>query len=382
MSVNVSSDKPPVGTFTRRLSSLDGLRGLAALIVAVFHFGSAFLPWLIPDQTNCPSWLADTPIAIVFNGPFSVSIFFVLSGFVVAQAAARRNAPVYINIPLRFLRLALPAAASTVFAWCLLKLIPTATFDLNIILPHWWLSRTYQAPIPSLASAIYDGLIRTFIRGESRFNNVLWTMQIELIGSVTIYSLYGLTNDRVRIMITIILGMLTLIRPQYLGFVLGSLMRDLWSAGKLWNVYPSIVFTAGILLGFPGRGFADRVNFPHLYHKLTLGASDGLIPPLAAALIIYGTLRSIPLAKIFSGRIIQYLGRISFVLYLVHVPLLYTVFALMFDRFQPLSYLGILGLFFLFLTTSLIAASAGELCIDRPVLYHLRQVRSKFGNRP
>jgi peptidoglycan/LPS O-acetylase OafA/YrhL len=68
---------------TRRLQRLDGLRGIAALIVVFFHYLSAFVPALTPDQTANPYWVSDTPLAVLFNGPFAVIVFFVLSGFAV-----------------------------------------------------------------------------------------------------------------------------------------------------------------------------------------------------------------------------------------------------------------------------------------------------------
>jgi peptidoglycan/LPS O-acetylase OafA/YrhL len=101
----------------RRLVSLDGLRGVAALIVVCFHFASAFLPDLVPNQTATPYRIADTPIGILLNGPFSVSVFFVLSGFVVSNAAAKRRSPIYVNLPLRYLRLAVPVLCSVFYGW-------------------------------------------------------------------------------------------------------------------------------------------------------------------------------------------------------------------------------------------------------------------------
>jgi peptidoglycan/LPS O-acetylase OafA/YrhL len=138
------------GVENQRLTSLDGLRGVAALIVVCFHFACAFLPDLIPDQTGTLSWVIDTPIGILLNGPFAVSVFFVLSGFVVSNAAAKRRSPIYVNLPLRYIRLAVPVSASVIYAWALLKAAPTATTELNRILPHMWLKFTYQGSIPSL----------------------------------------------------------------------------------------------------------------------------------------------------------------------------------------------------------------------------------------
>ena|SRR6516164_4306157 len=114
-----------------RLRQLDGLRGLAALVVVIFHFLSAFAPNFIPDQIDTPYVLADTPFGIFFNGPFSVSIFFVLSGFVVSNAAAKRRSPIYLNLALRYVRLAVPVLFSVIFAWMLLELMPTATLSLD-----------------------------------------------------------------------------------------------------------------------------------------------------------------------------------------------------------------------------------------------------------
>jgi peptidoglycan/LPS O-acetylase OafA/YrhL len=354
------------------------LRGVAALIVVFFHFASAFLPTLIPDQTDHPFWLADTPIGILFNGPFAVSIFFVLSGFVVAQAAAKRRDPIYISVPLRYLRLALPATASVIFAWCLLTLIPSATLRLNEVIPHPWLNWTFQQQIPSIISALYEGLIRIFLVGGSKFNNVLWTMKIEAIGSITIYIVYGYFSGVYRVIIILIIGLLTLMSPHFFGFVLGALLSDLWSTGKLRGYAPLLAFSVGILLGAPGRGFSERIGIPLLPHKLTLGFPDGLIPPVAAALIVYAILKSPVLDKTLSYCIPQYLGRISFPLYLVHVPLIYTIFALIYVFFQPMLAIGIICLFAVFLITSLTLASAGEKWIDGPVLNYISQIRSKM----
>jgi peptidoglycan/LPS O-acetylase OafA/YrhL len=206
-----------------RLQQLDGLRGLAALVVVIFHFLSAFAPDFIPDQTDRPNLLADTPFGILFNGPFAVSIFFVLSGFVVSNAAAKRKTPIYLNLVLRYVRLAVPVLFSVIFAWALLKLIPTATLALGTIMPHTWLHWTYQGEIPSLLTALRHGILTVFIRGNSNFNNVLWTMQLELLGSFALYLIYGSMLGWLRTVSLLTLGIVCctgLIPVPYLCFVL------------------------------------------------------------------------------------------------------------------------------------------------------------------
>lgn len=57
-----------------RISALDGLRGIAALAVVIYHYGFRF-PEIYPDQGD--------PIEAVWVGQFGVHLFFVISGFVI-----------------------------------------------------------------------------------------------------------------------------------------------------------------------------------------------------------------------------------------------------------------------------------------------------------
>ena len=64
-----------------RFSFVDALRGIAALAVVLFHaFEGNHIPQLIPVM---PRWITD----IIDHGNLGVAIFFVLSGFVIAQVA-------------------------------------------------------------------------------------------------------------------------------------------------------------------------------------------------------------------------------------------------------------------------------------------------------
>jgi peptidoglycan/LPS O-acetylase OafA/YrhL len=352
----------------KRFAALDGLRGIAALTVVCYHFFCAFVPGLIPGQTEHPLWIAYTPIGILFNGHFSVSIFFVLSGFVVARAAAKSGDPFYVNIPLRYLRLALPATASVIFAWVALSVIPDAAIRLSEVIPSPWLNDTFQQRMPDFFHALYDGMVGIFRKGGSHFNNALWTMKIEALGSIAIYLVYGIASGWRRKSVVVLIGFATLFSPQYLCFVLGALMADRRPQRMLGHVFPIAAFSAGILLGFPGRGFGEQLGISRMPPALTLGNPDGLIPPIAAVLILFAVLNSASLDRFLSSPIPQYLGRVSFPLYLLHVPLIYTVFAFVYVWVKATSGLFVLGLFAAFLSCSLGLASAGEACIDKPVL--------------
>src|SRR6185437_7755900 len=132
----------------QRFGSLDGLRGIAALTVVFFHFFSAYVPKLLPEQVADPWWGSDTPLALFYNGGFAVSVFFVLSGFVIANSASKRHLPILFNLLSRYFRLAMPVLAGTLFGWALLALSPNTVAQLKAVENHAWLNWVYDGHEP------------------------------------------------------------------------------------------------------------------------------------------------------------------------------------------------------------------------------------------
>lgn len=319
-----------------RILALDGLRGTAALIVVVYHYLAMLYPRWVPDYADTLVTLAHTPLALLWNGPFAVSIFFVLSGFVMAGAAQRRPRALKLNVVIRFLRLALPVSASVFLAYGLLSLFPTAASDLAALpqMTSPWLGYVVQMPLPGIEWAIYDGFLGNFLSGGSAYNNVLWTMQIELVGSIALFLVYwiGWHQSALRFVALAAFAVVALYFRQdaYLCFVTGALLFEAVKAGFVARIAPWVwvpVLVTGVLLGAPGSGFADRWGLDFLPGRLQPGNNWGLVPVVAASLILLSLLLSPLLKRVFEVSLCQYLGRISFALYLVHVPILYTLVA-------------------------------------------------------
>jgi peptidoglycan/LPS O-acetylase OafA/YrhL len=76
----------------KRIASLDSLRGIAALIVVANHCALIFpsrlaqrrAPWLGGSWGDRWSWVDFTPLKLLFSGDQAVLVFFALSGFVLA----------------------------------------------------------------------------------------------------------------------------------------------------------------------------------------------------------------------------------------------------------------------------------------------------------
>jgi peptidoglycan/LPS O-acetylase OafA/YrhL len=364
----------------QRFGSLDGLRGIAALTVVLFHFFSAYVPKLLPEQVADPWRGSDTPLAIFYNGGFAVSVFFVLSGFVIANSASKRHLPILFNLVSRYFRLATPVLAGTLFGWALLALSPHTVAQLKAVENHAWLNWVYDGQEPGLLWAVQDGLVGVFRHGSSMFDNVLWTMKIELLGSLAIYLLYGLVGARYRVLVLIAAGLVSVIgvrKPEYAAFVIGALMREAYVGNQLSSrlVWPAFAF--GILFGAMMEGYGGRLGLGQLPRMLALGEPHQIWHVIAAVAILYAVLMSSGLKRVLGAKSARFLGDISFGLYLIHVPLLYTLFVPLFLKVQN-SFWGMTGLLGVFLVCSVVVGYLFTLLIDRPTVAVIRRVQSSL----
>ena len=250
-----------------RFESLDGLRGVAALAVVVDHFFSAYIPAMVNDEPALRAFISETPIAILYNGPFAVSIFFVLSGFVVSNSAARRGVPILFNLIQRYFRLALPSLAGVLFAWALFALFPHELALLKTFQENQALNWFYDGSEPGILSAIGNGLYGVFEDGTSKYNSVLWTMKIEFISSAAIYLFYHFTAPRFRSTLLIVICLFTMFilrQQEYATFAVGALFREAKVAGLLPRRFllPSLIF--GIFFGSMMQGYGIMIGIRHV----------------------------------------------------------------------------------------------------------------------
>ena len=76
-----------------KIIPLEGLRGIASIIVVFDHFILAFLPQRhgYLDETYTDITLVGSPVFVIINGTAAVTIFFALSGYVLAALGLSEN---------------------------------------------------------------------------------------------------------------------------------------------------------------------------------------------------------------------------------------------------------------------------------------------------
>ena len=108
-----------------RVKSIEGVRGLAALVVLVHHFAVMYYPayyWGGMERSHYNSidiWLGQTPLSFFVNGNSGVMIFLVLTGFGTYMICGK-GAGAYIKyLVLRYIKLLILAVFASVFVWLL-----------------------------------------------------------------------------------------------------------------------------------------------------------------------------------------------------------------------------------------------------------------------
>jgi len=299
----------------RRLTLVDGLRGIAAVAVLFDH---------LPGMFGNPLALTPLTQAVLLQwgyfGRLGVDIFFVLSGFVITLSLAKSK--IDLSYWLRFaarrsLRLDPPYWVSIVLCIVLI-VVRRHLFAAQVDLPTW----------PQIgAHLVYlQGVL-----GFQQINSVFWTLCIEFQLYLGFCALMGFLQWRrspergpqwcaLGTFCAFVLSLWwpahglsaetdrTTLLPFMCEFLAGSLAYWVWS-----KRLPAVAGTGSmvllVMLGF-GTGNPSIVT-------------AGLTALLLAAAGVYGTL-----ARWLSGPVFQALGRISYSLYLLHVPTFTVVLAL------------------------------------------------------
>jgi peptidoglycan/LPS O-acetylase OafA/YrhL len=312
-----------------RLRTLDLLRGFAALAVAWFHFTNGNEHFLHPGffkSSGANAWLG-------------VEVFFVISGFIIPYALHRsgyRLADYGRFVLKRIVRLDPPYLAS-------IALILVVTY-VGSHLPAFR-GPPFQVDLTQLA--LHLAYLNVWF-GYSWLNPVFWTLAIEfqyylLVG--LLLPLIATRNATVRISTLACLSLLALVIPQR-QFVCHWLF--LFMLG---------MSTFQFRVGF----FSWRVFVAHLA-LLTGGACyiDGPLVAIAGA----ATACAIAFLNINRETRWMFLGRISYSMYLVHVPIGGRVINLA-DRLPDTLTYKLLGLFVALLAT-IVAAALFYHFIERP----------------
>lgn len=180
---------------------LEGIRGIAAINVLVWHLYLGFF---------YGTGAFDKPWFGLMNGPAAVTLFFVLSAYVLTRRyLLTGDAELIEKAALkRWPRLAGPVVVVTVFSWLLFRLDGYHFYEAGKQLGSPFMQTFAYAlkgdaaltgPQPiGLPQIVYLAGDRTFFEGIVTYDQVLWTMRLELFGSFIAFGLALLIGPNAR----------------------------------------------------------------------------------------------------------------------------------------------------------------------------------------
>ena len=328
-----SSPPPSRPGPSARLIELDGLRGLAAVIVVIHHClltVPAFArigawPGVVPEEPAARI-LTQTPLHLLWAGHEAVLVFFVLSGTALVYPVARRHAQRrrfdWIDyVPRRIVRLWLPAAASTALAVALMVLVPRSTAA--SLGP--WMTQAHPAGLSARHLLLELAL-------QPRYayrNTVLWSLHAEAVFSFLLPLVVLVVALAARARAWWLPAAACLAVPAVTGdtrtlvyvpvFVLGATAG--WRWGHLGTIAPErpapwATPAALVCLVLVTTGW-----WPGLQESVA-GRLAAAVTLAAVSALVVLAVRAGALRALLRSRTVQYLGALSFSLYLVHEPVI------------------------------------------------------------
>ena len=219
----------------RKIGYLDGLRGVAAFEVVFHHFILAFFPamFLAPGVTthfagDIEAQLSASPLNLLWDGNFSVCLFFVLSGYVLSHKffLRKEHEIATASAVKRYFRLALPVAFSVFLAYILMKLGLFYNQEAGAVAGSGWLP-TFWTFQPSLLDAVTQAFLGTFFYSVFDYNAVLWTIAFEFAGSFLVFSFLSLVGTARNRWWAYAAVVWVFLQTYYLAFILGMLLSDI-----------------------------------------------------------------------------------------------------------------------------------------------------------
>ena len=346
-----------------RFHFVDSLRGIAALWVVLFHIHLGSYRSLAITYQSIPKEV----IAVVFEwGYLGVPIFFVLSGFVIAHSfrKVRVNMLFFRQFTIRRLvRLSPPYYMSIILfiAWGILYVILT--------------KKSFE--FPTLAQLVTHLFYVEGIFGYKLIIDVYWTLSIELQFYVAFCLLFGLSQwlekkyqlKNSREIVFAISGLLGLLAP------LGSLSTSL---GQVLFVYTWYGFLIGVFAYWAWQEgkIQQRIFYSYLALLIVffIGTKSAFtITCILTALSLLQVGKYYKMESYLNWRLLQYLGLISYSLYLTHGIVFYPVLTFVQDIMPRSLLTDILGIIIL-VGVSIAFAGLFYSIVEKPSINWSRKV--------
>jgi peptidoglycan/LPS O-acetylase OafA/YrhL len=342
----------------KRITWIDGLKGVASLFVVCHHFIMGYYPAAYQGAEavthfsgNLEIKFAQSPLAFFTIGDFWVSVFCLVSGLVISYQVMHmtQNRQFSKSLLKRYPRLMLPVFALSAIVYVMLHLNLFWNGPAAMLSGSEWLAQFYQNKT-TISDLLLSSIADTWIVGMSTmYSNAFWMLADLFAGSFMAYILAAMGREMNNRILYVYIGVAVVYlstNSRLTNFALGVLIAYIIERfGEKIQIYKNACITAGGLMIFisvilgsypvgcePTNAYRllnhlpDRLNPVYFYHML------------AAALLVMGIYLFRPLAKLLSAEPFLFLGKISYSIYIIHIPVLFSVSAWLLTRIVAITH--------------------------------------------
>jgi len=327
-----------------RLLQLDGLRGLFSLMVAIYHF----------PYENEFSEISATSNFLVRQGELFVDFFFVLSGFVIClNYIDRLQSPVLFGdyLKARFIRL-YPLLLYTALVFLAFELV------FNIFMPHLLAHTESTLILLTQTANTLLFLNSTPALGVVGINFPSWSISCEMISYIVfgLVMLFAGKKNKYLLMIIAVLSVAFLI---YTGVYMQTYKWG-FVRGLVCFIVGVFTFMAFRKYGHKGIGayweyivpiLLIALFFVRYYHVIEIELFTLLTIPVFFGFAVYVyALSTGKIVQLLYGGVLQYLGKISYSMYLNHAIVMIIISKAAFNIIRlPVTELNVTAVIFVYL---------------------------------
>ncbi len=303
----------------KRIEYLDGIRGIASLMVVVFHFYWESLYGINEGVRGIPQ-------ALIMNGFQSIVLFFILSGDSLSIPFLRKGdgRSLASSFLKRYFRLTFLIVICSLTVYLLMHFNFKWNAQAGEVLKSEWLSSFINFK-ESIVSLTKFSLSDVYIGSNNYvYNPFLWTMKYELLGSLfVLLFLFSLPYMKNPSFFIFIFMTVFFVAGSHFFFFFVGIQLSLWRKSGLFDRISSKFNDAFIISIVLIIMIINSVIF-YLSQKNTMILSAMFItcPVLMVAIYSSKTLKGI-----LSNGFFVFLGKISYPLYIFHFVILVTLFS-------------------------------------------------------
>lgn len=326
-----------------RIEWMDGLKGIACLLLFILHWTMAFYPALMLGGENISHAnglevaLYNSPFRIFLEGRVMVSVFCLTSGIFTAFQVMNMG-DVKAKMPgilvKKYLRLMLPVIPLGIIVWIMLKTGLFTNVAASLYTGSEWLPKFYAQDY-SIVQIMSSAIVKTWFYGDDIISTIFWMMTQMFYGSflTIILAMLYWKFPKKSVLVYVFAFACFLPRHDYISvFALAAIFAwfvkeghisfadKIDASGKLSTFIGAVCIILAYFFGaYPE--YVDPVGF---YKKLDFGFND-IWYYIAAFLLVFGIYNLKAIQKLLSCKPLKKLGMICYDLVLVHIPIMFSL---------------------------------------------------------